>query len=288
MSASSTDSSRSVTVAIGFGAIADFAFDRSKIIWALLWGMAWSVLLAVTGMIAQYISPSVALPLVFVATWICYASIIGGISRLTALKLETGSSPPLSDAWELIFKRASSLFAGTITIAMVVLLAATFVLGGIYAVSRIPLAGGVLGGILLIPTFLTILFILSLLLHLYLLHVIIGVEDGSASQGFDILRRHAAKNGFVLFGRYFAVLGSILPFALFSGVLTAGALLGAAILCSGQPLGAAGSGIPAGNIFQTTSALFIVSAWVAFVVVFVTVSIALVYCQSSVRTESRS
>lgn len=271
-------------VSIGFGSIADFAFDRSKISWAMLWGVIWSASMAVSGVLAKYVSLMLAPPLMILATWICYIAIISGISRLAALKAETGRTPQLSGAWELVLKRAISLFLGTLAIGLAVALAATFVFGGIYALSHVPYAGGILGGILFIPTFMAILFALSLLLNMYLLPIIIGVEDCTAAQAFQILRRLVTKNGFALLGRYFSALGSIIPFTLFSAVLTVGALAGAVALCGGeQVLTIAEEGIPIGSMLQVASGLFVIATWMAFVVVFATVSFTLIYCESCVR-----
>jgi len=277
-------------VSIGFGAIADFALDRGMISWALIWGLVWTISVAMTGLLARLL-PAVTpiLPFVFMLlTWGCYIASISGISRLAVLKALSGTTHGLTEAWNLLARRGVSLLLGTLAIGLGVGLGVVFVFGGIYGLSHIPHAGGVLGGILMVPTFLIILLAFSLGINLYLIPIIISVEDCTAIRAGEILIRVTSQNGFALLGRYLRALASLIPFALFSGFLTAGGLMGAFFLCGGeQILYSLRGGIPVGSMLQALSAVFVVAAWMAFLVVFTTVSFTLVYCDSSERTNTR-
>ncbi len=124
------------------------------------------------------------------------------------------------------------------------------------------------------------LFVLSLFFNLYLMPIVVGVEDCTAIRAFGILRTLVTKNGLALYGRYFSALGSIAPFAIFSLLIVGSSLAGAVVLTTNAESMLQFDLTSIDNLLRMVSISAIVLTYVAFLIVFASVSFTLIYCES--------
>jgi hypothetical protein len=268
---------------VSFGSVADFAMDAGMITYALHWAGVFILICGVSGTILMTGQYLVSIVLEAFGTAVCGLGIVSGLSRLTAQKLEH-SATEVSAAWSLFGRRWLDL--GLIFVVWLgAVLGAVLVFALLTAVARIPMIGGILGGVMVIPTFAMILITASILINLYLLPIIIGVEDCSIGDAMRYLYHVAVRNGVALYLRYLSALRSIIPFILFTGLVTAGAMAGATFVCGGEQflLEAEQGGFSPRFVLFTLSIATIVATYVAFVLVYMTVSFVMVYAQSSKR-----
>lgn len=269
-------------IQISLGTVADFALDPHLMTYALQWAGAWVIVNGVSLLLGWLGLELVAVPLTLFSLWVCGAGVVTGVAYLASKKVATREAPPPSEGWDFFLRRWVSVLLGTIGVTLAVMIVEVLLLGAVWGISHIPYAGPYLGGILVIPAFLLVLFSLSLMFNLYLLPVAIAADDCTALQAFQTLRQLAIKNGFALYREYFNAIRTILPFGFFSLLLTAGALGAALSLCGGELL-AAGEWFAADNLLRIVSASAILVTWMAFVTVFATVSFTLVYCERTTR-----
>jgi hypothetical protein len=265
-------------------ALSTLAFDATQIGFAIQWGLIWTLAVCAGGLASLMLSPLV-LPLIVVpATWVCYMAAVSGIAYLASRKATGGRSPGWSDAWGFLARRSLSLVLGTVVIGLAAALGALLIYGIVFAVSHVPYVGSILGGVLVIPTFFLVLFTLGLVFNLYLLPIIIGVEDCSARTAFGYLWATVSRNSIALYGACFRALGSILPFAAFTGLLTAVGLGGAFVLCGGEQVLFLTGGVSLGGSLQLLSFLSLLAGYLGFVTAFATCGLTAVYCTHAVRS----
>ncbi|QDU40997.1 hypothetical protein Mal4_53620 [Maioricimonas rarisocia] len=274
-----------VATLAGPGTAADVALHAPKLLHAAQWGLVWAAAMGVALLLGQYVHVLVGIGLAVFATWTCYVGMISCVSYLAARQCETGVCPPQGQAWTFFVRNAVGLVFGTAALGAAVALAFAIVFGGIAMISQVETLGPIVGGLLVIPTFLLILIAASVTLNMYLLPVVIGVDDRGLLAAFRMICQLAVRQGFAMMYRYLQAILSILPQLLISTVLTVGAAAGAVVLCGGAGAAqAAMSDTPTvGAFLQAGSLLLITAAWMSFVVVFVTVSFTLVYHSSTER-----
>ena len=267
---------------ISLGMVADFALDPHLLTYALQWAGAWVIVNGISLLLGWLGLVVVSVPLSIFSLWVCGAGVVTGVAYLASKKIATREAPPPSEGWDFFLRRWVSVLLGTIGVTLAVVIVEALLLGAVWGVSHIPYAGPYLGGILVIPAFLLVLFSMSVMFNLYLLPVAIAADDCTARQAFQTLRQLAIKNGFALYREYFNAIRTILPFAFFSLLLTVGALAAALALCGGE-LMASGDWFAADNLLRVVSASAVFVTWMAFVTVFATVSFTMVYCERTSR-----
>lgn len=276
-----TDSTRAAALSpeFGFGAIADFAMDPQLINYSLQWAGALVVVNIVSLLLLKFGLWWAAFPLSILAFIVYAAGVVPGISFLVSQRLQTGETPPTSAGWDFFFRRWTTILFGIGTVCLAVIVVSALVAAVVWGISHAPVIGTYLGALLIIPAFLFLLFAMSLFFNLYLMPIVIGVEDCTALGAFGILRRLVTRNGVALYGRYFSALGTIAPFAIFSLGVTGAALIGAVMLTGGENL-ATLEFATFDNLLRSVSVSAIVLTYVAFLVVFASVSFTLIYCES--------
>jgi len=261
--------------------VAGLALDRMKLTYALQWWGLWAVSVCVAGLVGTYVNPLLALPLALLASWVTLVGTVGGVSHLAVQDVQRGESVHWSEGWGLFARRGLSLVAGCLLLAFVVMITTAFVFGGVFAVSHVPYVGAPLGGLLVIPTFLVILFASVLICNLHLLVVIVGVEDCSAWQALQHLAALVRRDWFALLGwSYLSPFLVTLGTTLFVAVLTLAGLAGALSLCGGeQLLLVLAQGVSLANVLHALSVAGILAGALAFITVFATLQFTLLYCR---------
>lgn len=268
---------------INFGIVLDFAQDWSMVSFVLEWVGLCAIAAFLAGGLS-YLIPVIG-PilggLVLLVT-LCTAAlgVICGVSHMTGVKLSTGTAPNTTSAWNLFQRRFFSLTIGTLGIWIATILVMALAAGLITFLSYSPYVGQLLGGVLLIPTFVGVIFAFALLFNLYLLPVAIGVDDCSAGEAFGRLREIVATQRFALYARYFSAAFALIPAIITTLLMTAVPLAISLSVC-GVRMWIDGPGIESALLLFSTSA--IVLSAIAYGVVLVTVAMALVYCQSASR-----
>jgi len=282
-SAQPQPSSSGTGVQVSFGLIMDFAQDPAMITYVLHWMAICAAAVLIAGGIASLV-PIVGIfiggLILCITFYVTLLGIVSGVGYLTGTKLHRGKAPDVSDAWALFTRRIVSLMFGTAGVWLVTALVVVLIGGVIAGVSHLPYVGQLLGGLLLIPTFIGVIFAMSLLFNLYLMPVVIGVEDCTAMEAFRILREMVAKNRFALYSRYFNAIGTLVPAMIPVLLITVIPLAISLMLCAGRVM-TAGVGYESSLLIVSTAAILLTA--MSFGVVLVTVCLVLVYCQSASR-----
>jgi hypothetical protein len=270
-----------VQIAFQTTTVAGMALDRMKMTYALQWWGLWGGCVVLAGVLGYFVNLLLAPPLVVLASWVALVGTVGGVSHLVVQDARQGATAHWSAGWELFGRRWLSLVCGCLLMAGGVVLTATFLIGGIFAVSHVPYVGSLLGGLLVVPTFLLLLFALVLICNLHMLVVIVGVEDCSAWEALGHLTALVRRDWFALLGwSYFSPFLVTLGATLFTLVLTAAGLAGALALCGGEQLllGLA-RGVSPAVVLHAASIAVISAGALAFVTVFATLQFTLLYCK---------
>lgn len=255
------------------------ALDRMKMIYALQWWGLWAVCLSIAGVLAYYVHPLIAPPVVALASWVSLAGTVSGVSFLATQGIARDEAVHWSEAWGLFWRRGISLVLGSWLLAVGVLAALAFVFAALFSISHLPYVGGPIGGLLVAPAFLLILFAFVLSCNLHLLIVIIGVEDCSAWQALNRLSAIIRRDWFALLGwsyvsPFLVTLGTTLGVA---GLTTLG-LGGALMLCGGeQLLLVLTDGVSLGNVLHVLSVALVLAGALAFITVVATLQFTVLY-----------
>ncbi len=267
------------SVEFGFGTIADYAMDPRLINFSLQWSGALVVANIVSLLLLKFGFWWASLPLSVLAIIVYAVGVVPGISFMVSHRLQMGETPPTAEGWNFFFRRWMTILFGIGSVCLAVVIVAGIVAVILWAISHAPTVGTYLGAILIIPAFVFLLFTMSLFFNLYLMPIVVGVEDCTALSAFGILRRLVSKNGIALYGRYFSALAAIAPFAIFSLVITGTCLFGAVMLTGGENLMSLDL-TTFDNLLRSIFVSAIVLTYVAFLVVFASVSFTLIYCES--------
>jgi predicted Zn finger-like uncharacterized protein len=257
------------------------ALDRMKMIYALQWWGGWAVCVSIAGVLAGYVHPLIAPPVVLLVSWMSLAGTVSGVSYLATQEIARDEAVHWSEAWGLFQRRCLSLVLGSWLLAVGVLAAVAFLFAALFAISHVPYVGGPIGGLLVAPAFLLILFAFVLTCNLHLLVVIIGVEDCSAWSALTRLAGLIRRDCFALLGwsylsPFLVTLGTTLAVA---GLTTLG-LSGALLLCGGeQLLLVLTDGVSLGNLLHVLSVAMVLAGALAFVTVFATLQFTVLYCR---------
>ncbi len=272
------------SVNVGLGAIGDVAFDRMMITYALQWAAITILLFVLGGVLAYLVHPVAGLLMFPAAIWLAYVCGASGIGCLAVHKFRHNYCPHWREAWKLVMNRAASLVLGALGVFILASLFIGFFEQLIYKICHIEDVGPTIGGFLIIPTFLVKILALTAFIALSLAPTVIGVENCSIADAVKILYRVVTENGFALYKRFFRALSSIIPFVLATGLATFAALAAAFIVCGGDTLAVDDmEEITFANLLQVFSIVTVTACWMAFVVVFATVSFTLVYCDSVMK-----
>ncbi len=267
------------SVEFGFGTIADFAMDPQLISFSLQWAGALVIANIVSLLLLKFGLWWASLPLSILAIIVYAVGVVPGISYMVSQRLQNGETPPTAEGWNFFFRRWMTILFGIGAVCLAVVVVSGLIAAIVWAMAHAPTIGTYLGALLIIPAFLFLLFTLSLFFNLYLMPIVVGVEDCTALSAFGILRRLVTKNGLALYGRYFSALGTIAPFAIFSLAIAGGCLFGAVMLTGGEKLLTLDL-TTIDNLLRSISVSAIVLTYVAFLVVFASVSFTLIYCES--------
>jgi len=261
--------------------LADFAFDRMKITYAVQWAAVFMLGVTLSALIANYVFIPLGVLLAALFVWTTQMGMIGGIAFMTNEKIETGKSPHWSRTWTFFLQRFIALILGTIGVSCIVSLAFGLLFGGIFALGMIPYLGPIIGGVMVIPTVVLMLVFIGIMANMYLLPIIIGVENQGAMKSFHALRKLVVAKGFGLYIRSIqAAWASILAAVLVGGVLGL-ATFGALSINGGAALlGGLSGGISISMVFYLLSVLAVFGVYMAFLSIISTVSFTLVYCDS--------
>lgn len=263
---------------IAFGTLLDFALDAHLISYGLQWmGIAFvGIVVAGLLLLLPFIGIVLSAGLLVLTLVAMGLGLSSGVGHLTACKLRTGHTPPVSEAWDVFFRRCFSLSLGVIGLGLLQMLIILLVGLLIAGLSFIPLIGPVIGGLLLIPTFVGVIFAFLITFTFFLLPVIIGVEDCTALQAHSILRRLVAEMPFFMLSQCFAGFLALCPACLLTLVLTAVPLAIATALCSTGML-QEGPGLLSIPLMISGSAIVLSSIALGMVLSYV--CLAMVYCQ---------
>lgn len=274
-----------VATPAGPATAADVALHWPKMLHAAQWGLIWTVGMTLAALLNQFVNLWAGAAVALFATWVCYVGMISCVSFLVAREREAGACPSQGEVWAFFARNAVALVFGTAALGVAVALLFAVVFGGIAMLCRLETVGPILGGVLVIPSFLLILVAASVALNMYLLPVVIGVDDRGLIAAFRMIHQLAVRSGFAMVYRYLQAILSILPQLLFSVVLTTAAAAGALILCGDMVVAGRtdGDDLGPGMFLRGGSLLLIAAAWLSYAVVFVTVSFTLVYYSSTER-----
>lgn len=267
-------------VSFGFGTIADFAMDPRLINFSLQWAGALVVANLISLLLLKFGLWWAAIPLSVVAIITYAVGVVPGISFMVSQRLEHGETPPTAEGWNFFARRWVTILFGIGAVCLATVVCAGIIALLIWAISNAPAVGAYIGALLVIPAFLFVLFVLSLFFNLYLMPIVVGVEDCTALRAFGILRKLVTKNGLALYGRYFSALGSIAPFAIFSLLIVGSSLAGAVVLTTNAESMLQFNLTSIDNLLRMVSISAIVLTYVAFLIVFASVSFTLIYCES--------
>jgi predicted Zn finger-like uncharacterized protein len=257
------------------------ALDRMKMTYALHWWGLWAVCVSIAGMLAAYVHPLIAPPVVLLVSWISLAGTVSGVSYLATQEIAREEAVHWSEAWGLFQRRSVSLVLGSWLLAAAALAAVAFLFAAVFAISHLPYVGGPIGGLLVAPVFVLILFACVLTCNLHLLVVIIGVEDCSAWSALTRLAGLIRRDWFALLGwSYLSPFLVTLGTTLAVGGLTTLGLSGALLLCGGeQLLLVLTDGVSLGNLLHVLSVAMVLAGALAFVTVFATLQFTVLYCR---------
>lgn len=228
----------------------------------------------------------------------CLQILVGGIGFLTRLELETPQNTSFSDRLQAVFSFIKthwpSILAAPWLMGIALSLVTGLVLGLTAAITRIPGIGGFLGSLLIVPIFCFILVAIAIGLNTYLLPCVIGIDRCGAIAGIKRLLQAVQQNPMQLMSGYLKILLGILPTAIGSFLVMFVGLSAALGICKGgEAMGmltmlgdSSGMGMMGGmpslswGWLDNLSVGFIVLTWLAYVIISVTVSFALLYCNS--------
>ncbi|MEM9219361.1 MAG: hypothetical protein AAGD25_34140 [Cyanobacteria bacterium P01_F01_bin.150] len=225
--------------------------------------------------------------------------LVGGIGYLVRLELELPQKLSFSDALSnvmgFIAKRWPSLLAAPWLMGAALLLVTGLVAGVTQILVRIPLLGGLISSLLIIPMFVFVLAMVAVGLNTYLLPCVVGIEGCNALAALRRLLYTVQENPIQLMGGYLKIVLGFLPMALGSLIVTGFGLSFTLLICKGGQamdalslLGGMGSLDPFGSgsslnwsWLDNLSIGFIGFAWATYVVTSVTSSFAVLYYNAS-------
>lgn len=229
----------------------------------------------------------------FLWTIICLQVITGGIGRLVTLELTAQEplifSSTLAKVWNFIKSQFLNILLAPWILGLVFFLSFGAIIVAVFVLNKIPGIGSFLGSILIIPIFILVLAAIPLSLSIFFVDCVVGVEKCSFIQATTLLIKAVIKNPLKFIGGLFQALISILPMSLLSFVLTAFGLIVSLAICKGGTIFSALSsfrGLDVFNFIDKISMGFIVFAWLAYLLSFISCSFTLIYYNLSVADTS--
>lgn len=274
-----TQTPESMGVRLTARSAGDMGLDGQRLGFTFQLGAVW---LAGTFLIALLLEGGIVWTLVAIWCVSCLTFLAGGISRMTAAELDTGTPTNRNETWRFIMTRGLGMVFGPWAVALGVVLAGSLYAFLVNLIVGIPSVGPVLGGLIIVPTFVLVLLLISVMMNGYLLPIIMGVDDCGLVQSIRSLIATSRKAPLVLFSGYVDTIRSFLPMLAFSALITALGLVGTYLICVGMPSGddlQMQGGLS--GALESASVFLIVFSWISFVTVFMTGSFAMLYYQVS-------
>lgn len=274
----------SQSVSVFSGSAIDEAFDTSKVTFAMQCGAIWGVGMAAALTLSMLGLILAAIPIAVLVTYAVTILAVSGLSFLASRKMQLGITPHWSAAWEQFLRHSGSLLFGTIGALIGAALLLVFLFGGIFALTLVPAVGSILGGLLVLPTTFFLLFALAMIIGLYMLPIVIGVEDCGVIAGVKIVFRLAKRNQLSLAMRIAVAVLSILPAAILTAGLLGGAFFLATMVCGSSSLMSLSQGFDPGALIVGLSAVVAIALWLGFMLVYSTEAFTRVYLSLTSRT----
>lgn len=213
----------------------------------------------------------------------CLNAFAGGIGRMLALELQDENENSLSQARNFMRRYWVGLVFGSWAIGVATLAASVAVAGIIQTLTKIPFLGRFLGEIMIVPTFLLVLMAISLYFNTYMIPSIMGVDNCGALIAMKKLVKVSIKQPFQLAMGYAGAIGSALPIAVLSGIVTSLGLFASVLICRGENAWESLLTNWSYNtgFFERLSVSIVGFSWLAFVAVFLATSFSLLYYNAS-------
>jgi len=274
----------------------DIAMSPANLAFAFSTIAVWLIGTLVTSILPQVVSSALS----GILALACLQILVGGIGYLTRLELEAPNNPSFTKRLQYVFDFLKtswpSILASPWLMGVALMAVTGVVLSLTMAITRIPGIGGFIGSLLIVPMFCFVLAALGIGLNIYLLPCVIGIERCGAIAGIRRLLQSLQKNPMQLMSGYLKILLGILPTALGSSLLMFFGLTFALVICKGGEAldalsmlsGSSGMGMWGAPTLgwgwlDNLSIGFIVLTWLAYLVISITVSFALLYYNTRVE-----